>query len=69
GFIFQIDSMPAIVRAVTYIIQARYFVRTLQTLFLAGNVGTVLAINLLFLISSAVVFIGLTAWKTQRRLD
>jgi ABC-2 type transport system permease protein len=41
----------------------------LQTLFLAGNVGTVLMINLLFLIASAVVFIGLTAWKTQRRLD
>ncbi|MFW7226013.1 MULTISPECIES: ABC transporter permease [unclassified Serratia (in: enterobacteria)] len=69
GFIFQIDSMPAIVRAVTYIIPARYFVSTLQTLFLAGNVGPVLAINLLFLIASAVVFIGLTAWKTQRRLD
>ncbi|SMB27308.1 putative transporter subunit: permease component of ABC superfamily [Serratia proteamaculans] len=69
GFIFQIDSMPAIVRAVTYIIPARYFVSTLQTLFLAGNVGTVLMINLLFLIASAVVFIGLTAWKTQRRLD
>ncbi len=69
GFIFQIDSMPAIVRAVTYIIPARYFVSTLQTLFLAGNVGTVLLINLLFLIASAVVFIGLTAWKTQRRLD
>ena len=60
---------PAIVRAVTYIIPARYFVSTLQTLFLAGNVGTVLLINLLFLIASAVVFIGLTAWKTQRRLD
>ncbi|MCP1104679.1 ABC transporter permease [Serratia nevei] len=69
GFIFQIDSMPAIVRAVTYIIPARYFVSTLQTLFLAGNVGTVLLINLLFLIASAAVFIGLTAWKTQRRLD
>ncbi|WP_447882924.1 ABC transporter permease [Serratia fonticola] len=69
GFIFQIDSMPAVVRAVTYIIPARYFVSTLQTLFLAGNIGTVLMINLLFLIASAVVFIGLTAWKTQRRLD
>lgn len=35
GFIFQIDSMPAIIRAVTYIIPARYFVSTLQSLFLA----------------------------------
>ncbi|AHG21672.1 membrane protein [Chania multitudinisentens RB-25] len=69
GFIFQIDSMPAVVRAVTYIIPARYFVSTLQTLFLAGNIASVLLVNLLFLIASAVVFIGLTAWKTQRRLD
>ncbi|CFQ38862.1 ABC transporter permease [Yersinia bercovieri] len=69
GFIFEIDSMPAIVRAVTYIIPARYFVSSLQTLFLAGNITTVLVVNLLFLIASAAVFIGLTAWKTQRRLD
>ncbi|CNI44481.1 ABC transporter permease [Yersinia mollaretii] len=69
GFIFEIDSMPAIVRAVTYIIPARYFVSSLQTLFLAGNIGTVLVVNLLFLVASAAVFIGLTAWKTQRRLD
>lgn len=69
GFTFEIDSMPAIVQAVTYVIPARYFVSTLQTLFLAGNIGSVLLVNLLFLIISAVVFIGLTAWKTKRRLD
>ncbi|MDX5627251.1 MULTISPECIES: ABC transporter permease [unclassified Brenneria] len=69
GFIFEIDSMPAPVRAVSYLIPARYFVSSLQTLFLAGNIGSVLFINLLFLIASAVVFIGITAWKTQRRLD
>lgn len=69
GFIFEIDSMPTIVQAVTYVIPARYFVSTLQTLFLAGNIGSVLLVNLLFLIISAVVFIGLTAWKTKRRLD
>ncbi|MCE9948890.1 ABC transporter permease [Hafnia paralvei] len=69
GFIFEIDSMPAIVQAVTYVIPARYFVSSLQTLFLAGNIGSVLLVNLLFLIISAVVFIGLTAWKTKRRLD
>lgn len=68
GFIFQIDSMPAIIRAVTYIIPARYFVSTLQSL-LAGNIPVVLIINVLFLIASAVMFIGLTWLKTKRRLD
>jgi ABC-2 type transport system permease protein len=69
GFIFQIDSMPAVVRAVTYIIPARYFVSTLQSLFLAGNVAPVLLVNVAFLVVSAILFIGLTAWKTRRRLD
>ncbi|MCS3430887.1 ABC transporter permease [Klebsiella sp. BIGb0407] len=69
GFIFQIDSMPAIIRAVTYIIPARYFVSTLQSLFLAGNVASIMIINTLFLMAAAVIFIGLTALMTKRRLE
>ncbi|HAI51235.1 MAG TPA: hypothetical protein DCM53_19000, partial [Enterobacteriaceae bacterium] len=69
GFILQIDSIPAVIRAVTYIIPARYFVTTLQSLFLAGTIPAVLIINVLFLIASAVMFIGLTWLKTKRRLD
>ena len=69
GFIFQIDSMPAIIRVVTYIIPARYFVSTLQSLFLAGNVASIMIINTLFLMAAAVVFIGLTALITKRRLE
>ncbi|CCJ74619.1 ABC transport system, permease component YbhS [Cronobacter condimenti 1330] len=69
GFIFQIDSMPAVIRAVTYIIPARYFVSTLQSLFLAGTLPGVLLINVLFLLVSAVMFIGLTWLNTKRRLD
>lgn len=69
GFIFQIDSMPEIIRAVTYIIPARYFVSTLQSLFLAGNVASIMIINTLFLMAAAVIFIGLTALITKRRLE
>ncbi|WP_434525380.1 ABC transporter permease [Photorhabdus asymbiotica] len=69
GFIFEINSMPAFIQVVTYFIPARYFVSSLHTLFLAGNISTVLMINLLLLIASAMLFIGLTAWKTRRRLD
>ncbi|MNW02861.1 Inner membrane transport permease YbhS [compost metagenome] len=53
----------------TYIIPARYFVNTLQSLFLAGNIPAVLIVNILFLMASAVMFIGLTWLKTKRRLD
>ncbi|HVN42688.1 MAG TPA: ABC transporter permease, partial [Steroidobacteraceae bacterium] len=69
GFIFQIESMPAPVRAVTYLIPARYFISALQTLFQAGFVGRILLGDLLFLVISAAFFLGLTALKTQRRLD
>ena len=69
GFIFQIDSMPAVIRTVTYVIPARYFVSTLQSLFLAGNIPVVLIVNTLFLMASAAMFIGLTWMKTKRRLD
>ncbi|CDG21965.1 Inner membrane transport permease ybhS [Xenorhabdus poinarii G6] len=69
GFVFEIDSMPVLIQASTYVIPARYFVSSLQTLFLAGNIGTVLMTNLLLLLASSIVFIGLTAWKTRRHLD
>ncbi len=51
------------IRAVTYIIPARYFVSTLQSLFLAGNIPVVLGVNVLFLSSAAVMFDGLTWLK------
>jgi ABC-type multidrug transport system ATPase subunit/ABC-type multidrug transport system permease subunit len=69
GFIFEISSMPAIVRAVTYLMPPRYFVSSLQTLFLAGNVGGLLFKNGLFLLIFAVLLLGLTAKLTRRRLD
>lgn len=69
GFIFEIASMPSVVQAVTYVIPARYFVSTLQTLFLTGNIGSIFLINSLFLIAASVFFIGLTAWKTRMHLD
>lgn len=69
GFEFEIASMPPAVRAVTYLVPARYFVTSLQTLFQAGFVGSVLARDGIFLILSAALFLGLTAWRTRRRLD
>ncbi|WP_028535945.1 ABC transporter permease [Paludibacterium yongneupense] len=69
GFVFEIASMPAPVRAVTYLIPARYFVSALQTLFQAGTLWPVLLPDLLFLLLSAVFWLGLTARQSARRLD
>jgi ABC-2 type transport system permease protein len=69
GFVYEISSMPAPIRAVTYLIPARYFIGALQTLFQAGFVGRILLEDFLFLVASATVFLGLTALRTRRRLD
>ncbi len=69
GFIFEINSMPLAVQAVTYLMPPRYFVASLQTLFLAGNVAELLFKNGLFLLVFAILLLGLTAKLTRRRLD
>jgi ABC-2 type transport system permease protein len=45
GFMFDIDSMPAVVQVITHVIVARYFVAIVQTLFLAGDVWAVVLPN------------------------
>ncbi len=69
GFIYEIGSMPAVIRAVTYLVPARYFVTAMQTLFQAGEVWPVLRRSMLFLAAASVLFIGLTAIKTRRKLE
>ncbi|RLL63789.1 ABC transporter permease [Paenirhodobacter hankyongi] len=69
GLIFEISSMPAFVQAVTLIVPARYFVTVMQTLFQAGDIAAILLPNLLFLLVSALFWLGLTARRTRMRLD
>jgi len=69
GFIYEIRSMPLIIQAVTYLIPARYFVNAMHTLFMAGNIWSVLLRNMFFLAIASVFFLGLTALKTRRRLE
>jgi len=69
GFIFDINSMPRVVQAITHLIAARYFVAILQTVFLAGDVWPVLVPNGLALLAMAGVFLGLTALKSRKRLS
>ncbi len=69
GFIFDIGSMPDVVQAITHLVAARYFVVILQTLFLAGDVWSVIVPNLLALIVMAAVFLGITWRKSRKRLE
>ena len=69
GFVFEIASMPWIIRTVSRIIPARYFVTNLQTLFLTGDVWALLTPNALFCLAIAGIFFALTLKKTPHRLE
>ncbi|MDA8390857.1 MAG: ABC transporter permease [Gammaproteobacteria bacterium] len=69
GFIFDIHSMPWPIRILTHIIAARYFVSTLQTLFLAGDVWPVIGRNMAALALIAMFFLVLVARISRKRLD
>lgn len=69
GFVFEIAGMPLPLQIISYAVPARYFVAGLQTLFLAGNVWSVIWPNLAGMVIIAAVYITLTALKTKTRLD
>jgi ABC-2 type transport system permease protein len=68
GFIFDIASMPRAVQIITHLLPARYYVTLLQTVFLAGNVWSVILPNSAVLAVMAAVLLLLTRRKTQKRL-
>lgn len=69
GFLFEIGSMPYFIQLLTYLIPARYFVVSLQTLFLVGNVWKLIIWNLVPMILIGLVLFAVTARKTVKRLD
>ena len=54
GFLFDLRSMPTAVRLITYVLPARYYVALLQSVFLAGDVWSVILPNTLVLALMAV---------------
>ncbi|MBV8806791.1 MAG: ABC transporter permease, partial [Sinobacteraceae bacterium] len=66
GFLFDLRSMPAAIRIITYVLPARYYVTLLQTIFLAGNVWSVIVPNMLAL-SVMVALLGLGSRAVTRK--
>lgn len=69
GFLFEIDSMPWIIQKITWLIPARYFVSSLQTLFLVGDLWSVMIPNILAMLSIGFVLFALARKKTKKSLD
>lgn len=68
GFIFDLNSMPAAVRVITYVLPARYYVALLQTLFLSGDVWSVIAPNAAVLAAMAAGMMLLSRAATRKTL-
>ena len=68
GFMFDLRSMPLAIQIVTYIFPARYFVSVLQTLFLAGDIWSVIVPNALVLALMAFLLMGLSTVLTRKRI-
>lgn len=69
GFMFEISSMPPIIQAITYIVPARYFVPSLQTVFLAGDIWAMLLPNIGIMLLFGAGFFALCIRVTKRSLD
>lgn len=69
GFLFEIDSMPLAIRAFTVVVPARYFIASLQTVFLAGDVWRVLLPNIAAMLAIGAVFFALARARTRKSLD
>jgi ABC-2 type transport system permease protein len=68
GFLYDLRSMPGIIRAITYALPARYAVALLQTLYLAGNVGSVIWLNAGVLAAMAAGLMLATRLATRKQI-
>jgi len=69
GFIFEIASMPAIIRAVTYFVPARYFVQSLLTIFLVGDVWPLIIKDIIPMLAIGFTFFFIISRILVKRLD
>ena len=67
GFLFDLRSMPTAVRLITYVLPARYYVALLQSVFLAGDVWSVILPNTIVLALMAIALaLGSRAVMSKR---
>ncbi len=69
GFIFEISSMPYIIQAITYIVPARYFVESLLTIFLVGDIWSLILTSIVPMLLFGAFFFFLNSKIMVKRLD
>jgi ABC-2 type transport system permease protein len=68
GFMFSIETMPAPLRAISYLIPARYFLVVTRGIFLKGVGLEVLRFQGMLMVAFAVVGLGLAVLKFRKEL-
>lgn len=69
GFMFSIDAMPPLLRAITYLIPARYFLVVTRGIFLKGVGADVLRTQAVLMVVFAIVGLGLAVAKFRKEID
>ena len=69
GFIFEIRSMPKVIQLITNFVPARYFVTSLQTIFLVGDVWRLILMNIVVMLGMSIVVFTIVRRITVKRLD
>jgi ABC-2 type transport system permease protein len=68
GFLYEISSMPAWIRALTYAVPVRYLMPLLQSVFLAGDIWSLFLPDMLAMLGFGLLFFLLTIRVTRRRV-
>jgi ABC-2 type transport system permease protein len=69
GFLFEIQSMPWLVQQITRLIPARYYVSSLQTVFLAGDIWPLFFRDMGAMLAVGAFFFSIIWLKSKKRLD
>ncbi len=69
GFFYPIENMPAVLRAITYLIPARYFLVMIRGIFLKGVGLSVLWKELMFLSLFAALMLAVSSAKFRKHLE
>ena len=69
GFLYEIASMPKWIQVITYAVPARYLIPSLQTVFLAGDLWSLILPNIAIMIGFGFLFFFLSFRVTRRSLD
>lgn len=68
-FLFEVSAMPFPIQVITYVVPAKYFVSSLKTVFLVGDVWPLFLPNILTMLGMGLLFFSLAKRVTRKDLE